>query len=136
MTAYEISGLLITHLIADFVLQDKDWAMHKWRDNSVLLTHVSLYTLCFTLYFTFVDGSLVYGDIYTFLGVCKFLTITFVTHFIIDYITSKITHYQAENKIWGGHIPNLGFFTTIGIDQTLHYLQLIHTYDIFLINPI
>jgi hypothetical protein len=132
MTTEIFASLLIVHLIGDFILQDKRWAENKWNNDKELLRHVGMYILCWIVYFTFGNRLLVTGNPYILVGVIKFLSVTFISHFMIDFITSKITHYQAINKNWGSSIPNLGFFTTIGIDQTLHYLQLLYSYDIFL----
>lgn len=132
MTTHIFASLLIVHFIGDFILQDERWARTKWNDSTVLLKHVGMYTLCWVMYFTFGNKMLITGNLYIIVGVLKFLFTTYVLHFLTDYITSKITHQQSLNKNWGTQIPNIGFFTTIGIDQTLHYLQLVYSYEIFL----
>jgi hypothetical protein len=54
--------------------------------------------------------------------------LTFLCHFITDYITSRIVKKRFEDKYYGSPIPNLGAFTVIGFDQVLHYAQLFLTY--------
>jgi hypothetical protein len=67
------------------------------------------------------------SKLFTFLG------ITFISHFITDYITSRIVKRKFENNEYGSPIPNFGAFSIIGFDQVLHYTQLFLTYQ-FLIN--
>ena len=132
MDVTDFHVILITHLVGDFVMQDKDWAEKKWNNFNVLLKHVGMYTFCWFLYFALVARTFKTGSFYEITQVIYFLGITFCSHLLIDYVTSKITHDQAKHQEWGSHIPNMGFFSTIGIDQTLHYSQLFTCYYIFL----
>lgn len=54
------------------------------------------------------------------------LSITFITHWITDYNTSRWT-----SKLWAkGDVHN--FFVVVGGDQLIHYLTLLITYKILL----
>jgi hypothetical protein len=60
-----------------------------------------------------------------------FILITFLSHTLTDYFTSKIVKNKYENEFLKGvkyNIPNTGMFSVIGFDQFLHYLQLFLTY--------
>jgi hypothetical protein len=123
MTLAEIFVLIIGHFIADFVLQDVDWANNKSTSNKALLKHTVMYSLfwCFPLLLFWRD----YPD-----KILWFLPITFILHTVTDYITSRIVKKKFEKKEYGTHIPNRGGFTVIGLDQVLHYLQLFITYKL------
>lgn len=57
-----------------------------------------------------------------YLIVAFFPIITFITHWLIDYVTSRI-----NSKLWQAKKTHL-FFVSIGFDQLLHYTQLILTF--------
>jgi len=128
LTLTEIFAIIIIHWIADFVFQDEKWALGKSKNWNDLLTHTLIYTfiwwspimILYVLYSNAlpVNAFQVYG----------FLIITFVTHTITDYFTSRVVSKKFENKHYGSAIPNFGAFTIIGIDQVLHYIQLFTTY--------
>ena len=53
-----------------------------------------------------------------------FPLITFITHTITDYFTSRL-----NSRLWAkGDVHN--FFVSVGFDQVLHYVQLFLTYQI------
>ena len=85
-----------------------------------LLTHVCVYTLTFMLTLIF---------FYDVKGVFIFSLITFVTHFLTDYGTSKWTSKLYLQKKYYG-FP--AFFSVIGLDQLLHQIQLIICYEYIL----
>lgn len=96
--------LIWMHFVADFVLQTDKVALHKSSDNMILTFHVTIYSLPF-LYFGW-----------------KFAVITWLAHFVTDWITSRITKrlHQAGHRHW--------FFVTIGCDQALHLSALFVAY--------
>ena len=110
--------ILINHFVADFIMQDEKWALGKSKNLLDLTLHVTTYTLCWIPLSVFITGF----------NSPFFLIITFVAHFITDYVTSRIVSKKFENKHYGSAILNLGAFTVIGFDQLLHYFQLILTY--------
>lgn len=111
-----IIGILIIHWIADFVCQT-DWqAKNKSKSWSALLEHTLSYS-----------GIWIVGALFIIsnpIRVVPFVLITFVTHTITDYFTSRLnSKLWAEGKVhW--------FFVSIGFDQILHYVQLLLTYQL------
>jgi hypothetical protein len=129
--------IIIVHWIADFIFQAEEWAINKSKSNSHLFCHVFTYTLMFGLLTGFIFSN---PCDYSAFGYCvdlsklfPFLGITFIAHFITDYITSRIVKRKFENNEYGSPIPNFGAFSIIGFDQVLHYTQLFLTYQ-FLTN--
>ena len=96
--------ILILHFIADFVLQSSWMAVNKSKNNLALFLHVTVYAMVFS----------VFGFLYA--------VVNAFMHFIIDYVTSRIT-----SKFWAEQKYHL-FFVTIGLDQTLHFICLFSTY--------
>jgi len=116
---YQIIILLFIHWVADFLFQTKDMATNKSKSNMWLFTHVSTYTT-------------VYGAVGLFffppMQVIGFCAATFFFHFITDYFTSRLTSkLYAAKKYYG--FPS--FFSVIGGDQWLHFVQLILCYTYF-----
>lgn len=101
-----IFAILILHFIGDFVLQSDRIAKNKSKSVIILTEHVSIYMVVMSLI------SPIYG------------VINAVLHFIVDFITSRITAH-----LWKNGKTHL-FFVTIGFDQMLHMMQLIGTYII------
>ena len=129
MTAFII---VVIHFIADFIFQAEEWAVNKSKSNAHLFAHVSMYIMIWSLLGSFLFASPCDAS---FLGYCvnlpkfvAFLAITFVAHFITDYLTSRVVSKKFANNQYGSPIPNLGAFTIIGFDQVLHYGQLFGTY--------
>ena len=107
MEILTITLLLTLHFVADFVLQSDYVAKNKSKDNKVLLYHVSLYALPFILLISPLYGAL-----------------NGLLHFCIDFITSR-----ATSKLWASGEVHW-FFVTIGLDQLLHVLTLVWTYNL------
>lgn len=127
MTLTEIFSIIFIHWVADFVFQDEKWATGKSKNWSDLLAHTFTYSTIWLIpviflfpkdwtTYQYVSNSLLFG------------TVTFITHTITDYFTSRIVSKKFANKEYGSPIPNFGAFTIIGIDQVLHYIQLFTTY--------
>lgn len=98
-----ILALIWMHLVADFVFQTDKVATTKGKDNSVLVQHVFIYSLPFT----------VFGG--------WFAITNFILHFIVDWCSSRIASYFWQK----GDRHN--FFLTIGVDQALHMTCLVGT---------
>lgn len=110
---YAISLLLIAHFIGDFLLQTDEQAKGKSSSNLCLTQHLLTYIIPFTLLGFIIPISF------------AFLIVTFVTHFVTDYISSRIT-----KKLWNeGEVH--WFFAVVGADQLVHMLTLIWTYEYF-----
>ena len=124
--------LIIFHWVADFLMQDVDWANEKSISMHALLMHTVTYTLVFMLLMImslfFTEDNLSAVD--PIINVLIFGGITFVCHTLTDYITSRIVKRKFDKGQYGTHVPNVGGFTVIGIDQILHYLQIFVAYDL------
>ena len=104
-----ISGILITHFIADFILQSDNVAKNKSKSNIVLLQHVLIYGLPFII---------IVSPLYAIVNL--------LLHFVTDYFTSRLA-----SKLWSeGRVHY--FFVVIGFDQLIHALTLIWTYQILI----
>lgn len=95
-----IIALLVAHWLGDFVLQSDDMAIRKSKDNAALFSH------CFVTSVVL----LVFG--------WKMAVFNGVTHFMIDYVTSRVNAklWTAKERHW--------FFVDIGFDQMLHLILL------------
>lgn len=118
MTLFEIIVIILIHWIADFVFQDERWAVGKSKSIKSLVTHTIVYSVFWSILILFLslEATLI------------FVFVSFVTHTLTDYITSKIVSRKFQRKEYGSKIPNFGAFTIIGIDQVFHYVQLFSTY--------
>lgn len=120
MTLIEIFSIIIIHWIADFIMQDEKWALGKSKNWSDLLTHTMVYSVLWWIPMSYLLPDFRLG--------AAFVIITFISHTITDYFTSRIVSKQFSNKDYSRPIPNFGAFTTIGFDQVVHYIQLFGTY--------
>lgn len=105
---------LLIHWFADFALQTDEQANKKSVDIKPLALHVGAYSLMWLLASYIISGDWIKAMV--------FATITFVTHLVIDFITSRINKEFREKEDY----HNL--FVSIGFDQILHYLQLFLCY--------
>lgn len=105
-----ITYILFCHWLNDFVGQgylfpSLEIGKNKSKDFSILLTHILLYTM----------GMLLM--LWPFMGteaVMAYVPINVLSHFVIDYFTSKASSkaYADGNVRW--------FWSVIGFDQFLH----------------
>lgn len=122
--------IICVHYVADFIFQAEEWANNKSKNNMALLNHVSTYSTfwafasCLLFGFNFPGHTMEWY----FSHSMGFAMITFILHFITDYITSRIVSKRFADKYYGSPIPNFGAFSIIGFDQVLHYGQLFLTY--------
>jgi hypothetical protein len=119
ITEYQIIIIILIHWVADFLLQTQKMAINKSKDNYWLFLHVLVYSLIW-----FFIGLFFFNIIIVLL----FSIITFICHFITDYFTSRWTSKLYKQEKYYG-FP--AFFSVIGLDQFLHYLQLIICYEYF-----
>ena len=126
--------LLTAHFVGDFLCQSDRMALNKSKSWDVLAWHVSVYTVVIAV------ASLRLVPLCAPWGL--FVTITFVTHFATDAVTSRITSrlwfldITASGdlgKIWREGtirteptycVEDRGtrhwFFVVIGVDQLIH----------------
>lgn len=91
------------HWAADFFLQNDEMAVNKSSSNYYLGLHCFIYSLCLLPYgimFSIINGAM---------------------HFIIDYMSSRITARYWQR----GERHN--FFVAIGADQAIHMSILVFT---------
>ena len=102
--------LIWTHFLADFILQTDKVAINKSKSNAILLQHVLIYALPFSLLGFFIKTS------------PEWLLFNMVAHFITDYFTSRTCSYlwKNEQRHW--------FFVVIGLDQAIHMTCLMLSY--------
>ena len=105
---------LLLHWYADFVVQTDKQAKGKSSNNWQLLAHTSSYSLIITICTYILYWTNSFGAQYWYIPLI-FGIIQFVTHTVIDYITSRI-----NKKLWeDGYVHE--FFVMIGFDQFIHY---------------
>jgi len=116
-TLVHVLAIVFLHWVCDFIFQDETWANNKSKSNIPLLKHTATY-------------SVLWFPLAYFLGwlIIPFILITFVTHTITDYITSRIVGKKFAAGEYGSPIPNFGAFTIIGFDQLIHYVTLFITF--------
>ena len=111
---------MLIHYLADFALQTNEQAINKSTSNKFLFYHVMVYSLIWVFaifaYTNKISLSLCFG------------TITFFTHYCIDWCTSRLEKkYFTEKDYHNG-------FLVLGFDQFLHYIQLFGTYLLLMNN--
>jgi|SRR6185369_3222161 len=118
MTLTEIFSILLIHWFSDFVLQTDKQAKGKSKNWNDLLQHTINYSLIWAL-----AGCILFPINY-WPQIILFFLITFFTHTITDYFTSRL-----NSKLWAEGKVHY-FFVSIGFDQILHYVQLFLTYQL------
>lgn len=120
ISIFNIILLLVAHYVADFICQTNYMAVNKSKSLNPLLLHIFTYSVVLYLLIVFlVDPS----------KALIFVVLNGLLHLVIDFCTSKITaSLKAQNKFGSDTIPNLGFFSVIGLDQLLHYICLFTTF--------
>lgn len=120
--SYLFIYFLLIHWLADFVYQTDWMAQNKSSNLQALFSHILVYTSI--LYCGLLLVCIKY-DISTasFIG---FILINSFTHFIIDFVTSRIT--STLHKANDVH----NFFVVIGFDQLLHAAILFASYTYFI----
>ena len=106
---------LISHWVADFIFQKDEDAKTKGKSLKHLTNHIKGYAIVFSLLILApLHALLSYTTTNYYLLILTFLAINIITHFGIDYATSKIT-----SKFWAeGRVHE--FFVIVGLDQLLH----------------
>lgn len=138
-----VFAILIIHWISDFILQTDKQAKGKSKNWNDLLSHTGIYSIFWSIPMIF----LLYNEnsIKWWLSISCFILITFITHTITDYFTSRLNNklwFNVENykKLKAEDKNNQeyydkriaknthNFFVSVGFDQVLHYVQLLLTY--------
>lgn len=118
--------ILAAHFLSDFVCQTHEMSINKSKSLLWLSYHVLVYTSVTTLSWSLFFGYKMNDPITTIPMI--FIT-TFISHWITDYFTSKWTsRLWTEEKVHD-------FFVVIGLDQLIHAITLIITFN-YLIQTI
>ena len=107
---------MFIHWIADFICQTDKQAKNKSKSLLALIGHTFIYSVVFGI------ASCFFLNYTNPIVPTIFFGITFITHTLIDFVTSKINSklYSSGKTHW--------FFTSIGFDQFLHLSILMGTY--------
>ena len=108
---------LFIHWYADFVCQTDKQAKSKSSNNLQLLAHTGIYGLIVTLFSYILYWTNCFGAQYWYTPLI-FGVIQFVTHTVVDWITSRI-----NKKLWEYKLVH-EFFVMVGFDQLIHYVIL------------
>ena len=108
--------LVWSHFIFDFILQSDKMACNKSSSFKYLLLHSFIYSLGFLWLCVLSPGPHAIDRVVYTVGVC---VTVFITHALVDGITSRITKrlWLAEERHW--------FFVVIGFDQAIHITSLV-----------
>ena len=110
--------IFATHFLADFVCQTHEMSLKKSKSNLWLTYHIAVYSAVTTIIWSIFFGV---GRDVSLIPVI--FGITFVTHWVTDYFTSRWTsRLWAEKKVHN-------FFVVIGLDQLIHATTLLITYN-------
>lgn len=111
--------ILFAHWVADFVFQSQQTASNKYNNIYVLIRHITVYT---TVLFSILCISKLFGININSEKLIQLCVLNGLLHFVVDFFTSKLTHYlYSKNKIHE-------FFVVIGFDQFLHCSCLLVTF--------
>jgi len=124
ISIFNVILIQLIHLFADFMCQTHEMAVGKSKSNYWLSLHVAVYTLITFLGWHFCLMQPAFN--YFFINYLYFTTFIFSTHWITDYITSRIS-----SKYFGKGDYHNGF-VVVGIDQVLHNIQLLTAYYLFI----
>jgi len=106
------------HWISDFIFQTDDMANNKGKSIKWLSFHVFTYSLLTTMgWAAFTQNP---EDLF------MVFLITFSTHWVTDFFTSKATGYFYLKQEWRN------FFNVVGLDQLIHLTTLMLTYNYIL----
>ncbi len=144
MTVLEVIIIIVIHWIADFVLQTDKESKGKSKNWSDLLSHTLNYTSLWyyigIFYIAYRSNFFIDMKWYNDWSLTLFVIITFISHTITDYFTSRLnTKLLPKRDLTYTHIDKQlvyfpkgenyhNFFVSVGFDQVLHYLQLFLTY--------
>ena len=121
ITLQALFVLMFAHWVFDFLCQTQYMATNKSESWKALLSHTGVYS----------SGMMVTYFLYTwYLGEIQILDsiifgiITFITHTLVDAVTSTLCAKAYKQERYRK------FFNIIGADQYLHFVQLITLYTL------
>ena len=124
---YNLVFLLVIHYLADFLCQTREMATNKSSSLKWLTYHVLTYTMVLafsmsTFMFLTAENA---GD--TIMMVWLFTIVNGVLHWGTDFLTSNASTHYYKQENW------FGFFAIIGLDQLIHTVTLLLTFN-YLLN--
>lgn len=115
--------MLLLHWLADFVFQTKYQQQNKSKSFKALLAHTATYTLILYVPLQILQEIGFFGAQYWYASLL-FALIQFVSHTVIDAVTSRINAILWNNK------QTHDFFVSVGFDQFLHLIILVGSLDL------
>ncbi len=112
----ELIWLMFSHWFSDYCLQTEDQAKNKSSNFRKLIEHTSVYSLVMMI------CSLI---IFTQKEAVWFGASCFIFHTITDYFSSKFSKIKYQKGQMNGLF---GFWSIVGLDQFLHFVQIYLTY--------
>ena len=110
--------IFVTHFLADFVFQTHEMSLKKSKSILWLSYHVAVYSVVTTIIWSIFFG--VGRDVSLIPAI---FGLTFVSHWVTDYFTSKWT-----SRLWAEERVH-DFFVVIGLDQLIHATTLLITFN-------
>lgn len=126
MNYLDLIIILFIHFVADFLFQSREMGIKKSRNIYWLITHIYIYSII-----TFI-GWVLYFDL-NFKMMFELISLTVFSHFLTDYITSKLSSrfYLKSKKsksLKESKYFEWLFWSIIGFDQLIHAITLILTF--------
>jgi hypothetical protein len=115
--------LLFLHFIADFICQTDKMALGKSKSFTILFDHVFTYSFVMLFGVYFALWVVLNNEKLDWWYCTSFFTITFITHYFTDALTSRANAYLYDkSRHW--------FFVMIGFDQFIHTTTLLLTFQL------
>jgi len=111
-----ISIIIVAHFIADFMFQTDKMALNKSSNVKWLLAHILSYTFGVFVYLVIIFKCGIVQKSLTF--ATYFALFNGATHFVVDFVTSRIMKTLWIQK------KRHDFFVMLGADQASHTLCL------------
>ena len=111
----DIVLIILLHFVADFLCQTREMGLGKNSSNTILVKHIAAYSSVF-LIASFLTPA--FGLMFVFVNA--------FAHTVTDWFSSRIGKwFHNQNQMYW-------FFATLGLDQTIHILTLILSYNYFI----
>ena len=120
MTLTIIISVLLIHFVSDFLYQTNKQTLNKGKSIKELLKHTTIYSILSGCLLQIMVQEDMFGAQETLLPI-YFTLITFITHTVVDYFTSKLT-----SKLWNDEYKQINF-VVFGFDQIIHLITLFTT---------
>lgn len=122
MSTTIIISLLVIHYIADYLFQTRRQGNGKASSLYLLGEHVFTYMNVFGIGLCLMMVTGIAPNIVPDIWI--FMCITFLLHFVTDFVTSK-----ATKKLWAQK-KEYATFAVMGLDQLLHTTGLVITWQL------